>query len=287
MSPSEALAESLRSGVFIDTKFYVYSQRGRKGGAKMPVSIFANSSILRASSVLLRYELEHTRAFHSCIAELDDDSVMRSKDDAEYSYENDSDLDDTENHADLSDLDDKSSSSVKTFGSDELTLIPPARPVPTFRISGRTLLVKDYAFKTWQALIFYLYTGAIAFSNLKSEETTNMADTCTPFPCSPKSMYRLADKFGLEDLKELAFRSICTKVTKCNIVDEVFSKFTSQYPAVQAKELELLVQHMNSPEVISALPRKFHSIARGDLPHCADVLTNVFLELADGGAPQV
>ncbi|EGN99979.1 hypothetical protein SERLA73DRAFT_135560, partial [Serpula lacrymans var. lacrymans S7.3] len=94
-------------------------------------------------------------------------------------------------------------------------------------------------------------------------------------------MYRLACKLGLDDLKDHASKSICSKVTKYNVVEEVFSMFTSRYPAIRAMELRILIENVNSPEVTSALLPKFSSIARGDLPHCAEVLTRIVLELAD------
>lgn len=57
----------------------------------------------------------------------------------------------------------------------------------------------------WQSLIFYLYTGDVAFLPLSSDPSQSrevvaeqyLADhPHDPPPCSPKSMYRLAEKVG-------------------------------------------------------------------------------------------
>lgn len=83
---------------------------------------------------------------------------------------------------------------------------------------GRVIVIKDMAFRTyslspvitshllfshffcrWRALLFYLYTGDVTFSSLKSEKLQSNVQTPHEGPptCSPKSMYRLADKVNL------------------------------------------------------------------------------------------
>jgi len=52
---------------------------------------------------------------------------------------------------------------------------------------------------SWRALLFYLYTGNIQFRPLKSKPSEFSVGICDslavdPETCSPKSMYRLADK---------------------------------------------------------------------------------------------
>ena len=44
------LNNSLSNGAFYDTKFYVFSRRNPSGRVDRPLSIFANSAILRAQS---------------------------------------------------------------------------------------------------------------------------------------------------------------------------------------------------------------------------------------------
>ncbi|KAI0373381.1 hypothetical protein BV20DRAFT_1118983 [Pilatotrama ljubarskyi] len=61
------------------------------------------------------------------------------------------------------------------------------------------MVLPDIAFRTFRAFVFYAYTGEIKFKTLASlrniSETRDLAAD-TRLACSPKSMYRLADKYG-------------------------------------------------------------------------------------------
>jgi hypothetical protein len=112
-------------------------------------------------------------------------------------------------------------------------------------------------FGSWQAYIFYLYTGDITFAPLASELSGRTRDVAAdyhtkyphkPSPCSPKSTYRLAEKvrpvinlaaiehlsltsltckLGDKSLQDRALEAIGHRLSEYNIVDELFSKFTS------------------------------------------------------------
>ena len=100
----------------------------------------------------------------------------------------------------------------------------------------------------------YLYTDAIEFAPFGSEEnrnsrraeTVNLSDDMV-HPPSPKSVYRLADKvfslylrwvqrisdriplqYDVPALKNLALNRIRGELTKCDIVEESFSRFASK-----------------------------------------------------------
>ena len=47
------------------------------------------------------------------------------------------------------------------------------------------------------------------------------------FMCSPKSMYRLADKYGLDKVKELSAEAIHARITSDNVLPELFSSITA------------------------------------------------------------
>jgi len=160
--------------------------------------------------------------------------------------------------------------------------LPPAH----LQSIGRTILVNDTAFKTWQALILYLYSGNIEFLPLKSERSPSQSIGVAEgdhlyHPCSPKSMYRLATKLGFDDLKNLAFKSIRAGLSKNNILNEAFSEFTSRYPPILEMEVNILSEHFNSPEVSKAFPAKFRSMAEGKLPYPSSILTSLFQKLAE------
>ena len=43
----DALNESITSGTFIDTKFYVYSRKGASGRVNSPRSLYCNGHVLK------------------------------------------------------------------------------------------------------------------------------------------------------------------------------------------------------------------------------------------------
>ncbi|TKY89920.1 hypothetical protein EX895_001217 [Sporisorium graminicola] len=64
-----------------------------------------------------------------------------------------------------------------------------------------------------------------------------------PAPCSAKSMYRLADKLQIPELKQRAQQELANNLTVDNIVWEAFSGFNSQFPAIRQMETEFLLKH--------------------------------------------
>ncbi|KAJ7259805.1 hypothetical protein C8J57DRAFT_1720347 [Mycena rebaudengoi] len=105
---------------------------------------------------------------------------------------------------------------------------------------GRVLVIKDMSFRTWNALLHYLYTKKISFYNSSSPSQPR-----GELQCSPKSMYRLADKYGLEELKKMALESIRAQMSTKTIVEEVFSTFAFTYAEIQSMELEFLIAHLS------------------------------------------
>ncbi|KAJ6501763.1 hypothetical protein DFH09DRAFT_944627 [Mycena vulgaris] len=82
----------------------------------------------------------------------------------------------------------------------------------------------------------------ISFSPLQSEGSKEL-DAEGPV-CSAKSMYRLADKLGLEELKSCALEYLCSRLSEDNILHEVFSSFTSMYgPVVRIGVLSVDGRH--------------------------------------------
>ncbi|KIM91953.1 hypothetical protein PILCRDRAFT_105901 [Piloderma croceum F 1598] len=139
-----------------------------------------------------------------------------------------------------------------------------------------------YSFQNvWQALIMYLYSGDIKFLPLKSQTSSSLFIPPNTIACSPKSMYRLATKMGLHNLKVLALSSIAEGLSKQNIVEEAFSTFTSRYPAIMEMEMDVLYRHYSSPEVLEAFPAKMEKVAMGELPHSAKNLTSLYQKLAE------
>jgi len=126
--------------------------------------------------------------------------------------------------------------------------------------------------------VLYLYCGEIQFGRLRSQHTSRSPNSWFDSlgSCSPKSMYRLADKFGLEDLKKKSAEAIRAKLSANNVVDELFSRFTSLYPALVEMEIEvfqLLV--MENGQVLAKLEEIIPEVVQGRLPYCGAALWKI------------
>ncbi|CED83348.1 TRAF-like [Phaffia rhodozyma] len=142
----------------------------------------------------------------------------------------------------------------------------------------RRVIVRDASYPTFYALLYYLYTDSIAFAPLTSSfiplsAVTNHVDTSgatvgsasseshpsklrrlwiedwskmnpeRPEPVSPKSMYVLADKIGLEELKSLSFEHIILNLTVQNIPHECFSAFSASFDDVRKTQVAFFLKN--------------------------------------------
>ncbi|KAI0694327.1 hypothetical protein BC835DRAFT_1349846 [Cytidiella melzeri] len=166
------------------------------------------------------------------------------------------------------------------------SLIVEEEPVsPLTPIAGEiTLFVPDSAHRTWQALLLYLYNDYIQFAPLRSEGQPSRLLTFEDPSCSPKSMYRLAAKLGLENLKQKAYTAIEQALSKDNVVKELFSDFTWRYPEVLAMETNVFYKYSCEAVVQAAMSETFQDIARGQLPHSSVVLSSLFNRFVGGDA---
>jgi hypothetical protein len=80
----------------------------------------------------------------------------------------------------------------------------------------------------------------------------------------------------LDDLKALAFSAIRSRISEANIIDEVFSKFTSVYPDIEKMEVAFLCNHFYSAGVKQDFQKAMDNVVRGELPHSARVLVAAF-----------
>ncbi|OBZ67043.1 hypothetical protein A0H81_12861 [Grifola frondosa] len=126
----------------------------------------------------------------------------------EYDYESDSDLDDSEEDAGV----DETITSSGYLSEDSSN----ATPTLYFQTGCQEMLIRNVAFRTLRAFVFYLYTNKINFMPLTSEgdEARRVelhrrdADPYAIPSCSPKSMYRFADLCGHTTLQACAFDAI-------------------------------------------------------------------------------
>ncbi|KAF8134618.1 hypothetical protein EV363DRAFT_1397011 [Boletus edulis] len=295
-STSVALRQSLDSGDFVDTKFYVFSAKCSGTTAGNPRVVYANSHSIGlvlpksdprrkpTNGTAPTFLVNMTGDNH-----INGDSVLH-----EYEYEQDSDLDDEE-EGDLNKVEPPPSPSpvpgrfqtgsssqphtptglaeerIRDGMEDEFPAAPPAYSVSNCRM----ILVKGVAYKTWFAYIYFRYTGQVSFRPLKSAQGSSKRPAKGPNQpptCSPKSMYRLAANLGDERMKELARRAIQEGLSKDNIVEEAFSWFTAQYATISLYEVDKVSELRKLPEVSSALRLQLKAVTLGEKPWAHNVL---------------
>ncbi|KAF8546792.1 hypothetical protein OG21DRAFT_1527597 [Imleria badia] len=105
--------------------------------------------------------------------------------------------------------------------------------------------------------------------------------------CSAKSMYRLASKIGLDNLRDEALAHIWSNLNEDNILKELSCSLVSKYPQLLEMELDaVLYSHITSRPVVinfAALAR----IAQKQLPHGADIIAGIHTRLSKEHHPMV
>ncbi|KDQ57691.1 hypothetical protein JAAARDRAFT_130011 [Jaapia argillacea MUCL 33604] len=289
LSIQNLLTHSLRDGAFIDTKFFVFSKRSESGRVGFPMPLYANSTLLQDKSAYFETLLSDHGFSES--ANVDIQSPFPANEEPfvdTYDYDSDSDLEVTEDEITPSLSRAAPSSVVRSVSSPRRTR-PNEDSERSSTTKGKIIVIKDIAYNTWQSLLFFIYTGDIGFLPLTSERSRSRAEFLEkyyhdyphrPPPCSPKSMYRLAEKLGFDELEKLAFDAIRVSVSEENIMEEAFSKFTARYRRVLEMQAELLHESYKSPKVLDAIPEKLREIVEGDAPHTLDIITTLFNNLA-------
>ncbi|KAI1796417.1 hypothetical protein LXA43DRAFT_618515 [Ganoderma leucocontextum] len=226
----EVLLASLSGKPFEDLKFYAFSRRTSAGQIDQPLPILANSTLIRHTSPHFN---EGKRADMPLTVVVDLLIIV-------------------------------SFSSCGPSSPGELSLAPgsayPSRP-------GRVVFVEDIAHATWKAFLFYAYFGETRFARLKSQEGGQKVEARKPHEpplCSPRSMYRLVDKYNIPALKKRAADDIKSKLGPDNIFEERFGTFTSLYPEIQEMQINLH-EHIQDPTIREKLPKWMEALAEGRL----------------------
>ncbi|KAI6044164.1 hypothetical protein EDC04DRAFT_462783 [Pisolithus marmoratus] len=148
---------------------------------------------------------------------------------------------------------------------------------------GRHIFIKDGAFRTWYCLLHFLYTGTAEFAPLRSSgkrEPQGFPFSATEEPkCSPKSMYRLAAKLNIEELRDRAIAFIRSNIDESNLLQELETGFTRRHPAVLEMELDLLSEKVASPLIVEGLPKLMTRIADKELPHGAGIIVGLHMRI--------
>ncbi|KAF9785425.1 hypothetical protein BJ322DRAFT_829340 [Thelephora terrestris] len=279
----EALNRGISSGNLIDTKIILYSHRDSVGHISRPKPLYANSHVLRnvpyfKDLLFGNFAESQSKDFKE---EMDEDGSAEI-----YGYLSDSDLEDDEDEK----------CSLKHSGGSETRLFDSLSVSGEDKIShekneerveeGKVVKIPDMAFITFQAFLMYLYTATIEFAPFGSEENrrsrsveiVDPSDNKVPRP-SPKSIYRLADKYDVPALKALALNRIRSELEKCDIVEESFSKFASRYAEIGSLYVDQLAHVWvgdSSDATRVRVEEKLDSFAKGDLEHAAEMLSTLW-----------
>ncbi|KIY65604.1 hypothetical protein CYLTODRAFT_424221 [Cylindrobasidium torrendii FP15055 ss-10] len=279
------------SGNVADTKVLCYSHRPRVGKARTPSAFFCHTKIVEKSGLHCvditncgdEFESEHfwLAAAHTESLDYDSDSDLEEEDDTE-TAENDSELDSTGGTPSVASQD---FMDVSTVDADNQTLDGVSletQSQPSDSTNMRVIFLNSTAARTWSAFQNYAYFGDIKFAKLKSSHKDPIEGTIARFEeesCSPKSMYRFADQFGLDVLKAKALENIKSQLSVDNIVHEAFSVFSSRYPEVLDIEVEYLLANFSKNKVIQTGVANMTDRA-GEV-HILPVVKRILLGIAD------
>ncbi|KAH9895073.1 hypothetical protein C8Q73DRAFT_485970 [Cubamyces lactineus] len=169
----------------------------------------------------------------------------------------------------------KSSLAGRDDSDYELTSIP--------KYITHVVFIQDVAYRT--AFVHYAYTGSIEFSALRSlwgsRPNTSVSESRTSeLACSPKSMYRLADKYGLVGLKELAAQNIKSQLTPEVALPELLSRFTARYSQIRTLEIDFICTPGKPLSgSLTNLEEWMDRVVTGELPHAAPALVALIRKL--------
>ncbi|KZT72897.1 hypothetical protein DAEQUDRAFT_722528 [Daedalea quercina L-15889] len=160
---------------------------------------------------------------------------------------------------------------------------------------GTTIVLLGAAARTWEALLYYLYTGIIDFAPLKPQRVaprhaalshqplgngTVVQEANRPPPASCRSIYRLAHKLSLDGLRKLALHHLESQLTPETVLTEVFSPFTAQYPEIKQLTLRSVVRYWDTLAASAAFRSKMVEVTSGRVPHAADVISEIMVRVS-------
>jgi len=160
---------------------------------------------------------------------------------------------------------------------------------------GTTIVLLGAASRTWEALLYYLYTGIIEFAPLKTQRVAPrpgalasqnigsvavVEETNRPPPASCRSIYRLAHKLSLDGLRKLALHHLESQLTPDTVLTEVFSPFTAQYPEIKQLTLRSVVRYWDTLAASPAFRSKMVEVTSGRVPHAADVISEIMVRVS-------
>ncbi|KAF9646805.1 hypothetical protein BDM02DRAFT_3118097, partial [Thelephora ganbajun] len=230
-----ALIKSIREGVFFDRKYW--ARHSKAGDVLKPV--YLSSTIMNDKAQQLNKLVKHLKDRNPLMRDIEGDVNVESD------CEGDSVVAENE--------------TPKTKDKED---------------RSRAVLITG-SFSAWKSLFFYRCTDAILYAPLKSQGIDSRLNHIrentvagAPPPCSPKSIYVLANLLGIQPLCDSAFEDIENKVCLDNVVDEVLSWITAGQERIMEMQCELLTSKFRDPKTIGLVKENIGRISDGSSSHC-------------------
>ncbi|GAA6010182.1 hypothetical protein JCM10207_005655 [Rhodosporidiobolus poonsookiae] len=151
--------------------------------------------------------------------------------------------------------------------------------------------VAEACYSTYNALLTFLATGFLQFAPLRSTVlplNPNAADARQdallkmgegradlPMPPSPKSIYRLADRLQLDELRSIALDQIKSSLVVDTAALELANPTALRYDEVSQVVVEFVTKNLAAVEKTAAYKTLMDEIERGDKPEAAPVLVKL------------
>ncbi|GAA5903730.1 hypothetical protein JCM6882_003398 [Rhodosporidiobolus microsporus] len=160
------------------------------------------------------------------------------------------------------------------------------------------VMINDCSYSTYFALLSFLYTSCVTFlppisdylvafqKDAKGSKATywleqrdewlvEKALNKDPPPCNPHAMFRLADRYLLDELKEIAQGFILRSLTVENVAYELFCSLSLDYDGHRDKVLECLLENWDDVKKTRAWSHSMEVLEEGRLPGGAAVLLSI------------
>ncbi|GBE86927.1 hypothetical protein SCP_1001710 [Sparassis crispa] len=269
----------------INMRYIAFTRRISSGQLTCARAIFANELVLTEASAYME-DLHYTEQFTAIAHRLDEDLLVDDLKSTQTTYmDDDSDFeDDGETQAVTRPRDhvEGSYDERKPSITAEHNQID-ADDTMLNDFDGGTVVVDGAAARTWEAFIFYLYSGKLEFAPLKSAGASIRKEFFKnhrerkpqlPTPCSCKSMYRLAKEIECESLRVYALGHLKCQLSAHTILTELFSEFTARYEEVYKMEMKTLRKLWKELEGTPALQEKLTEAVK--YPHAGRIVADIF-----------
>ncbi|KAG8849080.1 hypothetical protein FRB91_010269 [Serendipita sp. 411] len=141
------------------------------------------------------------------------------------------------------------------------------------------VVVRDAAYATYRAVLYYVGEGMVLVTTASSGATTRgqwikaweIENPGRPLPCSAKAVFRLADKLDLAELKERAREHIVKSLTVTNIPHEVFSSFSATFEDIRRVQIDYFLANWGEIRGSEAMSGVWQQIRNGRHPGFEEV----------------